>query len=131
MIETGIHSKSSMASLIGLSAFLLLPSLAFTGDNLFINAKHISVALYMAIVPMFLGYMFFGQALQVISASRATLITLLEPLVATLLAIIVVGEVFLPIGWVGMVLMGVCLLLQIGLRSSVEHKKPVKLKLIT
>jgi len=113
MIENGVNAKSAMASMFGLSAILLLPSLLFTGDNLFLDVKHISVALYMAIAPMFLGYLLFGQALKVIEASRATLITLLEPIVATILAIIIIGEAFSPIGWLGMGLMVICLLLQV------------------
>lgn len=113
MIENGVNAKSAMASMFGLSAILLLPSLLFTGDNLFLDVKHISVALYMAIAPMFLGYLLFGQALRVIEASRATLITLLEPIVATILAIIIIGEAFSPIGWLGMGLMVICLLLQV------------------
>ena len=113
MIENGVNSKSAMASMFGLSAILLLPSLLLTGGNLFLDAKHISVALYLAIAPMFFGYLLFGQALRVIEASKATLITLLEPIVATILAIIIIGEIFSPIGWLGMSLMIVCLLLQV------------------
>ena len=113
MIENGVNAKSAMASMFGLSAILLLPSLLLTGDNLFLDIKHISVALYMAIAPMFLGYLLFGQALKVIEASRATLITLLEPIVATILAILIIGETFSPIGWLGMGLMVICLSLQV------------------
>lgn len=113
MIENGVNSKSAMASMFGLSAILLLPSLLLTGGNLFLDAKHISVALYLAIAPMFFGYLLFGQALRVIEASKATLITLLEPIVATILAIIIIGETFSPIGWLGMSFMIICLLLQV------------------
>lgn len=113
MIENGVNSKSAMASMFGLSAILLLPSLLLTGGNLFLDAKHISVALYLAIAPMFFGYLLFGQALREIEASKATLITLLEPIVATILAIIIIGETFSPIGWLGMSLMIICLLLQV------------------
>ena len=113
MIENGVNSKSAMASMFGLSAILLLPSLLLTGENLFLDAKHISVALYMAIAPMFFGYLLFGQALRVIEASKATLITLLEPIVATILAVIIIGETFSPLGWLGMSLMIICLLLQV------------------
>ena len=113
MIENGVNSKSAMASMFGLSAILLLPSLLLTGENLFLDAKHISVALYLAIAPMFFGYLLFGQALRVIEASKATLITLLQPIVATILAIIIIGETFSPIGWLGMSLMIICLLLQV------------------
>lgn len=113
MIETGVNAKSAMASMFGLAAIVLLPSLLLTGDNLFLDAQHIVIALYIAVAPMFLGYLLFGQALRVIDASQATLITLLEPIVATILAIIIIGEAFSAVGWLGMGLMIVCLLLQV------------------
>ncbi|MDU0353683.1 EamA family transporter [Paraglaciecola aquimarina] len=113
MIESGISSTSSMASMFGLAAVMLLPSLFLTGDNLLSGATNITVALYMAVIPMFLGYLLFGYGLRHVHASEATLITLLEPVVATLLAISIVGEVFNYLGLLGMFLIGVCLLLQI------------------
>ena len=58
---------------------------------------------------MFLGYLLFGYALKTISASTATTLTLFEPLVAALFAVLLVGEQLAPIGWVGMVLIFVCL----------------------
>ena len=111
-IYTGVNSKSAMAGLFGCAAIVLLPSLWFTGQNLFANAIHTSVSLYMAVVPMFLGYLLFGYGLRTTEASKATLITLIEPLVATLFAIFLIGEVFKPVGWVGMTLVCLCLLIQ-------------------
>jgi DME family drug/metabolite transporter len=112
MIENGISAKSSVASMFGIAAMLLLPSLFFTGDNLFASTTNSAVALYMAVVPMFFGYFLFGLGLQHIDASRATLITLLEPVVATLLAIVIVGEIFDFNGWLGMFFISVCLMFQ-------------------
>jgi DME family drug/metabolite transporter len=66
----------------------------------------------MAIIPMFLGYLLFGFGLNFIDASKATLITLIEPLVATILAIFIIGERFKVIGWVGIALVSLCLLMQ-------------------
>lgn len=111
-IDTGVNSKSAMAGLFGCAAIVLLPSLWFTGHNLFTNAIHTSVSFYMAVVPMFLGYLLFGYGLRTTEASKATLITLIEPLVATLFAIFLIGEVFKPVGWVGMTLVCLCLLTQ-------------------
>ncbi|HCG89474.1 MAG TPA: EamA family transporter, partial [Alteromonas macleodii] len=111
-IDAGANSKSAMAGLFGCAAVALLPSLWFTGQNLFANTIHISVSLYMAVVPMFLGYLLFGYGLRTTEASKATLITLIEPLVATLFAIFLIGEVFKPVGWVGMTLVCLCLLIQ-------------------
>jgi DME family drug/metabolite transporter len=112
MINQGIHSKSAMAGMFGFAAILLLPSLAFKGSHLFSSYSNASVAIYMAIVPMFLGYLMFGYGLKQVDASTATLLTLLEPIVATLLAVVILGETFIFVGWLGMGLILVCLLLQ-------------------
>lgn len=101
MIEQQIHAKSAMASLFGLAAVLLLPSLLLTGDKLFASSLNTSVALYMAVFPMFLGYLCFGYGLRFIAASDATLLTLLEPALATLMAVVVVGETLTASGWLG------------------------------
>jgi DME family drug/metabolite transporter len=113
MIERGINSGSSMAGMFGIAAVILLPSLLVTGDNLFAGATNITVALYMAVVPMFMGYLLFGYGLRHIEASTATLITLLEPAIASLFAVTILGERFSAIGWLGMALIGACLMLQV------------------
>jgi len=112
LIESGVHSQSSMAGMFGCAALLLLPSLWFTGDNLFASSTNTWVLLYMAIVPMFLGYLLFSFGLNYIDASKATLITLIEPLVATILAVFIIGERFNDIGWVGVALVSLCLFIQ-------------------
>ncbi len=112
MIERQIHSKSAMAAMFGLAAMLLLPSLMLTGGELFTTVTNAGVALYMALVPMFLGYLCFSYGLRYLEASKATLITLLEPVAAMLLAVLVLGERFLAVGWVGMVMILLCLALQ-------------------
>ena len=112
LINAGAHSKSAMASLFGCASLLLLPSLLVTGDNLFSSHINASVALYMALIPMFLGYVLFGFGLRHVEVSQATLITLIEPVVATLFAVYLIGEDFLPIGWCGMALVCLCLVIQ-------------------
>ncbi|WP_375749338.1 DMT family transporter [Vibrio sp. HN007] len=112
LILKGISSDSALAGQFGLASLILLPSLHFTGSNLLTGQINIAVAVYMAIVPMFVGYMLFGFGLKHIEASKATLITLLEPAVATLLAIWVVGETFSIVGLTGMLAIAVCIALQ-------------------
>ena len=68
--------------------------------------------MYMAIIPMFVGYLLFGFGLKFIDASRATLITLIDPLIAPMWAVYIVGEKLQIIGWFGMGLVSLCLLLQ-------------------
>ncbi|OKY27224.1 DMT family transporter [Thalassotalea sp. PP2-459] len=112
LIESGVHAQSSMSSLFGLASLILLPSLYFTGEHLFSSASNTFISLYMAVIPMFLGYILFSYGLNYIEASKATLITLIEPLIATLLAVIIIGEKFTMIGWFGGILVSLCLLIQ-------------------
>ncbi|TEW51687.1 DMT family transporter [Psychromonas algicola] len=112
LIEKGVHSRSAMSGLFGCASLLLLPSLWFTGDNLFASSTNTLVSLYMAIIPMFVGYLLFAFGLNFVDASKATLITLIEPIIATILAVFLIGEQFKVIGWVGVCLVSVCLLIQ-------------------
>jgi len=112
LIDKGVHSRAALSGLFGGAAILLLPSLWFTGDNLFSNTTNGLISLYMAIIPMFLGYLLFSYALKFIDTSKATLITLVEPLIATILAVILLGESFLVTGWFGGLLVFLCLVIQ-------------------
>ncbi|MCW8109560.1 EamA family transporter [Alteromonas ponticola] len=127
LINRGVKAQSSMAALFGGAASLLVPSLLLTGDNLFATPIHITVSVYMALVPMYAGYLLFGYGLTSVDASNATLITLFEPVVATLLAILLLGEKFDMLGWVGMGMISLCLLLHsypqtTAARQSTRHR---------
>lgn len=58
---------------------------------------------------MFLGYLAFGFGLARVQASMATVITLLEPVVAAILAVVIVGERLPALGWIGVALVVGCL----------------------
>ena len=64
----------------------------------------------MALVPMFIGYLLFGYGLTRVTASAATPLTLAEPAIAAILAVLIVGERLAPSGWIGMVAIGTALL---------------------
>lgn len=116
LIEQGIAAKASMGLIFGLGSLLLLPIAFYTGGNVFDSISHLYVLSYMVLIPMFLGYVLFGYGLKYISASKAITLTLFEPLVAAALAILLVGETLTMIGWVGMMLIFLCL----GILSRVD-----------
>lgn len=118
LIEQGVASASAMASQFGLSALVLLPLLAVVGDNLLASFSNSAIVVYMVLGPMFLGYLLFGYGLRFVSASQATLLTLLEPALATLMAVWVVGEQLTSAGWFGMLLILICLVLQAEKRQA-------------
>ena len=104
MIALGHGSSATMGALFGLGALCLVPVLALTGAPLLSSAGSIGIAAYLAIGPMFAAYLLFGAGLRTVRSSTATVLTLVEPLVATILAVLVVGERLGPVGWIGLVL---------------------------
>lgn len=103
-ISTGHRGRSVMGAMFGVGAVLLAPVLLATGAPLLQSGGTIAITAYLALGPMFVAYLFFGAALRVLRSSTATTITLLEPVVATVLAVLVVGERLAPLGWFGIAL---------------------------
>ena len=110
-MQLGCGSRAAMGAVFGVGAVLLLPVLIASGAPLMESAGSLAIAGYLAVGPMFLAYLLFGAGLRHVRSSSATTLTLLEPVVATLLAVLVVGERLAPLGWTGMVLIGIALAL--------------------
>jgi len=103
-IQAGQPSRGVMGAMFGLGAVLLVPVLLVTGGPLLQSWSTVAIAGYLAIGPMFVAYLLFGVALRTVRSSSATTIALLEPVVATLLAVLVVGERLDVVGWIGLAL---------------------------
>lgn len=101
-IRTGHPSNAVIGGMFGMGALGLLPVLLALGGPLLQSAQSIGIAAYLALGPMFVAYILFGIGMRTLRSSTATTITLLEPFVATLLAILVVGERLEAIGWLGL-----------------------------
>lgn len=102
LMSSDIGRAASMGAVFGGGGLLLMPVLLLTGAPLLATTQTLAVAAYMALVPMFLGYLLFGYGLTKIPASTATTITLTEPAVATILAVLIVGEQLTALGWAGL-----------------------------
>jgi len=121
MMLNGVRSSVAMGATFGLGGLLLMPVLIVAGGPFLVSWNNAAVGIYMAIVPMFLGYVCFGIGLARIPASMATTITLIEPVVAAILAIIIVGERLPLIGWFGVALVISCLVV-----ITIPLKKPLR-----
>ncbi|QNX33539.1 DMT family transporter [Acinetobacter seifertii] len=111
LIDRGVASKAAMGMIMGGGAVILLPTLLVTGEGLLQSSTNLLVAGYMMLIPMFLGYLLFGFGLKTVNASKATTLTLFEPLVAAIFAIVLVGEHVSWLGWIGMFLIFICILI--------------------
>ena len=109
LMQQGVASRAAMGATFGIGGLLLMPVLVVTGAPLLASWGNAAVGLYMALVPMLLGYLCFGYGLARITASTATTITLFEPVVAACLAVVIVGERLPATGWAGIGLILACL----------------------
>ena len=103
-IGTGQPSRAVMGGMFGLGAIALLPVLLVFGAPLLQSTTTVGIAGYLAVGPMFVAYLLFGVGMRTLRSSTATTITLLEPVVATILAVLVVGERLELLGWAGLIL---------------------------
>ncbi|MGX5357369.1 DMT family transporter [Kocuria sp. KH4] len=104
-----VGRAASMGAVFGVGGALLMPVLLLTGAPLLQSAQALTAAAYTALVPMFLGYFLFGLGLARVRPSTATTLTLTEPAVAAVLAVLVVGERLTGLGWTGLAVIGVAL----------------------
>lgn len=103
-MRAGHASTPVMGAMFGLGSLGLLPVLVVTGSTLLASPTAIGIAAYLVVGPMVIAYVCFGIGVRVLEASTATTIALLEPAVATVLAVVLVGERLDPLGWVGLAL---------------------------
>lgn len=101
-IAAGGGARGTMGAIFGCGALLLLTVLAVTGAPLLAGPETTSIAVYLALGPMFLAYLLVGVALRSLRSSTVTTIALLEPVVATVLAVVIVGERLGPLSWLGL-----------------------------
>lgn len=123
LIQNGIASGAAMGATFGLGGIMLIPVLLVTGAPLVESWTNAAVGLYMVLIPMGLGYILFGKGLARVSASTATTLSLIEPVVAALLAAVVVGEQLPLLGWLGAALIVSCLYVLVQQPASQEQPR--------
>jgi DME family drug/metabolite transporter len=130
LINRGISSRAAMGTVFGLGGVLLMPVLFLTGRPLVESWTNFTVGAYMALVPMFAGYVLFGWGLARVRASTATGLSLVETVVAAALAVLVVGERLPAAGWIGAgaVLAGLFFLVPRASAQGPEHSSNAELR---
>lgn len=96
--------RGVVGAVFGLAALPLVVLAAVAGrEDLAVGANW-PVFVYLALVPTVLGHSLYAAGLRRTSASVATLLSLFEPVVAAVLAVLVVGEHLDVAGWAGIAL---------------------------
>jgi len=103
-VVTASDGRGIVGAVFGLAAVPLTVLAVVVGrDDLAVGANW-PVFLYLALVPTVLGHSLYALGLRRTSASAATLLSLFEPVVAAVLAVLVVGERLGVAGWTGIAL---------------------------
>lgn len=112
LIGRGHSSGEVMASAFGLGGLVLLPVLALQPVAWLATPAGLALALYLGLVTTTAAYVLFGRGLAVLPAGPVTTLVLAEPLVATALAVGVLGERLALLGAVGAAVVLVGLVVQ-------------------
>jgi DME family drug/metabolite transporter len=102
LARDGHPSSVVMAAPFALGALLLVPLLPAAGWVF--SPGGIVLALWLGLAATSLAYILFGLGLPVLQPGHIATLTLLEPVGATLLGVVVLGETLTAAGWLGVVL---------------------------
>ena len=117
LMNEGHRSDEVMASAFSLGGLLMLPALLTAPLAWLGTPSGLAMALWLGLATTTLAYVLFGRGLRHLPAGPVTTLVLAEPVVATLLGVIVLGERLPALGWVGAALVLAGLALQ-GMASA-------------
>lgn len=101
IMRLGHASTPVMGAMFGVGSLVLLPILVVTGAGLFSQPSSIGIIGYLVLGPTVIAYLLFGIGVRALASSTVLLITLLEPVFTTVLAVVIVGERPTPLAWLG------------------------------
>lgn len=113
LTRAGAAPSAVLAAAFTVGAVLLLP--AVIGTTWWLTPSGFAEVLWLGLVTTTAGYLLFGIGLRILQPGHIATLTLLEPAVATLLAVVVLGEPLGTLGWLGcLVILGALALLGVG-----------------
>ncbi|MDO6654709.1 EamA family transporter [Anaerobacillus sp. 1_MG-2023] len=115
-----------VAVVFTLSALLLSPLLFFYDLSWLLEINGLLVALHLGILATGLAYLLYARGLVGVSSATAVTLSLTEPLTASLLGVLIVGEVLSLMSWIGIGLLfgGLTIL---SLPSKKQHRGSLSL----
>ncbi len=103
LLDAGHGVEPVMAYLFALGAVLLFPVLVFGDLHWVTSAGGLAMALWLGAIPTAVAYLLFASGLRHLPANEVATLTLAEPVTATLLGAIVLGERPGPVAIAGIV----------------------------
>lgn len=117
-----LEAVPAVAVIFSVAALLLMPSLLFFDVTYILNPADAGIILYLGAATTSLAYILFSRGLKRIPSSSAVTLSLAEPLTASVLGVLVVGEVLSGLSWSGVVLLlGGILILTLGKKKNIKE----------
>lgn len=101
LIGRGAQPTSAMAGIFFGAGLVTSPLLAWRGVDLLGTGRGIAVLAYLGLVTLTVSYVAFGWGLRHLPPSTVVMLTMVEPVVASILAATVLSERLAVIGWIG------------------------------
>jgi DME family drug/metabolite transporter len=110
ILSSGVSSELAMAKVFGVASLMLAPTLFFVDYKWLLHGDAIVMVVWLGVVTLALAYWSYATGLRQLEPSQTTMITLVEPVVATLLGAVVLSERPSVLAWCGIVVVIAALL---------------------
>lgn len=121
-VLASMEAVPAVALIFSLAAVLLMPSLFLFDISYILIPADAGIILYLGFATTSLAYILFSKGLKKIPSSSAVTLSLAEPLTASVLGVLIVGETLSGLSWAGIVLLlGGILVLTLGKGSKAEE----------
>ena len=110
ILSSGVSSELAMAKVFGVASLMLAPTLFFVDLEWLLHGDAIVMVVWLGVVTLALAYWSYATGLRQLEPSQTTMITLVEPVVATLLGAVVLSERPSVMAWRGIVVVIAALL---------------------
>ncbi len=122
MMIRGWHPTSAMAAMFFTAGLLTSPLLLVRDVSWFGTMEGLSIIVYLSLVTLTVAYVWFGWGLKRLSPTTVVMLTMFEPVVASVLAITVLDEAVSRLSMAGIVVVLLGLVV-VGLRSRPPRSK--------
>ena len=112
LVSTGMASNAVMVRVFGLAALFLSPALFVVDMSWALTGSGVALAAWLGVVTVALAYWAYAQGLKHLKPREATMLTLFEPAVATLLGAVVLSERPTTSAWIGIAIVAVAILIE-------------------
>jgi len=104
ILSSGVSSELAMARVFGIASIMLAPTLFFVNLEWLTHKDAIVMVLWLGIVTLALAYWSYATGLEDLEPNQTTLITLLEPVIATVLGVVALSERPSSVAWLGVLI---------------------------